>query len=171
MELPQNNEIDKAKTFFLLSYFFIKKPDKDFVEKLKNLNYFFDEEEILKEYTYLFRGLKEGISLPPPYESLWRGEETVYGNYTIDVLKKYKKYKLKIDFEEELPDHIGIELKAMGLLFYHKNKEYQKEFLEEHILRWVPNYCIEMGKKTRNIFYKDLSSYTIEILKEIYNEA
>lgn len=187
---------DKSKIFFLLSFFFTNKPDVDFVKKLKlitelphtlsNFMNYINEiknisnnrlsKELSLEFTKIFRGVKRGYSLPPPYESIWRGEERVYRNFTIDVIKKYRKYNLNFNLNGEPPDHIGNELKAMGFLSFYKIKDikylsFEKEFLKENVLKWIPEYCKELENFTENPFYKNLGRMTNLFLEEISYEA
>jgi len=187
---------ERSKSFYLLSYFFLEKPQnffekikrKEFIDFFKNFKYFDDffkeienlkEEEILNrlriDYTRLMKGIKEGYSPLPPYESCYRGKKLT--DYE-DVLNFYKETNVGIDLKNEMPDHIGIELKFISVLAYKEKKylerkdlkeaekflNYQKKFLEKHILKWVLDFLKEMEEKATTNFYKGLSSITREIL-------
>lgn len=201
-ELKKEAE-SRSKSFLFLSHFYLKRPDHKFLRKIKREEikdylrklslYFekfyehtekFSDKEILDElcvdFTKLVRGIKKGYSLPPPYESVWRGENILMGNFTREVLNFYLNSGINISIEDELPDHIGIELKFFSLLaFYERNAwessslndakrflRLQKEFLENHILAWVFFFCEEMFEKAETYFYKGLSLLTKFLLSE-----
>ncbi len=140
-------------------------------------------ENLAIEFTKLFRGIKEGYGPPPPYESVWRGEGRVMGECTQKVLQIYQASGVGMDLEDELPDYLGIELKFMAILSYHEAEAWrkqniqeaqrfvklQKEFLKEHILQWVTEFCKKMEEETENLFYKGCALLTrgfLEIDKE-----
>jgi TorA maturation chaperone TorD len=199
MKEAQKEAEERSKSLYLLSYFFLERPknfidkikDNDFVKFLKKFEYFDEfykeiekmrEDELLDiltvDFTKLMRGIKEGYSPLPPYESLWRGENLMDCE---EILEFYRKANVGMDLKNELPDHIGIELKFLSILAY-KEKEYlekrdykgaekflnyQKKFLEEHILRWVPDFLKIMEEKAITKFYKGLSTLTRKVIFEI----
>jgi len=135
--------------------------------------------ELGVDFTKLVRGIKKGYGPPPPYESVWRGEDRVWGYYTEEVLKFYEKAGIGMDLEDEIPDFLGLELKFLSLLSYHESKaleegkgeeakrfqELQKEFLKEHLLQWAPRYLAEMYLQAETDFYKGVASLTSTFLK------
>ncbi|ADC65408.1 cytoplasmic chaperone TorD family protein [Ferroglobus placidus DSM 10642] len=185
----------RSKVYWLLSDFYLKKPDKKFLKELKqklpeNVEEFSDAIELIKssldddlddlserlavEFTRLFRGIKKGYSPPPPYESVYRGEERVMGETTLAVMKFYSEAGFGIIEEEEGPqDYIGVELKFMSLLCYKemeawgKDSEKAREFLElemrflrEHILQWVPKFCQVVEAESKEPFYVGVARLT-----------
>ena len=128
------------------------------------------DEELVKKlsamYTKIFRGLKEEKSPPPPYESVYR-EGILMGKSTYIVLSRYRSEGLEPDTNEP-PDSLWLELEFMRYLCTKEYEAYgrggyslvkniwrkQLEFLENHILQWVPNftdiaikYCREYGEE------------------------
>ncbi len=188
----------RSKFYWFLSEFYLRKPDKEFIKKLKeNLKEINTngmereikegidilkkslekekEDNLLVEFTRLFRGIKEGYSPPPPYESVYKGEGIVMGKSTIEVLKKFIKAGFGIIDEYPGPqDYIGTELRFMSLLCYRemeahikgnineakKYLNFEREFLEEHILSWIPTFCDVMEKESRVNFYKGVAKIT-----------
>ncbi len=154
------SRIQAYKLFSLLFSY----PDKNLFD-LFNVD---DIVELQKEYVRLFITSKH---VPcPPYESAYRDKQHRLMVFAQELIKKYKKAGLKISKKfKELPDHIAAELEFMYYLCYmeekfkkEKNKkeaekfrEMQKEFLKEHIAKWVPRFCDDVIKESKIEFYKD----------------
>lgn len=150
-----------------------------FIKSIRNLPDSEVAEKLAVDFTRLFRGIKKGYGPPPPYESTWRGEGKMAGEWTQEVLKKYREAGLGIDIEAELPDYIGVELKFMAILAYHealawrKNDiltalsflEMEKKFIDEHLKNWVPEFCRIMAHEALSNFYKAMAIVTKEFLE------
>ncbi len=147
-------------------------------------------ENLAVDFTRLFRGIKKGYGPPPPYESVWRGEGKVMGEWAQKVLENYYASGIGMDMEDELPDYIGIELKFMAILSYHEKERYrghniqevkrfvriQQEFMNEHIQQWIPEFCNRVAEEATSSFYKGCALLTkgfleidMEKLKENLN--
>jgi TorA maturation chaperone TorD len=128
--------------------------------------------KLQEDYTRLLRGIHRGRSPLPPYESAYRAGY-VMSEHVVDVLKQYRMAGLKIIEKGEPPDHIGFELEFMSNLCrleaecVKANDErgaekfalMQRQFLEEHLLIWVPDFCknvLEYDSK----FYGAISRFT-----------
>jgi len=126
------------------------------------------------EFTRLFRGIRRG-ECRPPYESVYR-EGTISGACSSRVNAWYRRFGLDLtsSFEGEPPDHIAFELDFMRNLC---NKEAeangrgiyqeacrllqaQKEFLDEHLLMWVGEFCSEVKEHDGTGFYKGVAELT-----------
>jgi len=201
---------DRSSIYMLLSTFYMKRPEVEFVKKLKNSEFIQNiksalsqdettsgigeglkileafinsmkgipeaevSENLAVDFTRLFRGIKKGYGPPPPYESVWRGEGRVMGQWTEKVLKEYADSGIGMDLSDELPDYIGIELKFMALLCYKEAQawrdnertmalrflELEKRFLNEHLKNWVPEFCNIMEEEARTSFYKAVAVLT-----------
>jgi len=201
---------DRSSIYMLLSTFYMKRPEVEFVKKLKthdfiqnikialsqeeDENTFSDGLKLLEafinsvkdipetevsenlaiDFTRLLRGIKKGYGPPPPYESVWRGEGRVMGQWTEKVLKEYGDSGIGMDLSDELPDYIGIELKFMALLCYKEAQawrdndqamalrflEFEKRFINEHLKNWVPEFCNIMEEEARTSFYKAVAVLT-----------
>ncbi|MFN3739468.1 MAG: molecular chaperone [Thermodesulfovibrionales bacterium] len=120
------------------------------------------------DFTRLFRGIKKGYGPPPPYESVWRGEGRIMGEWTQKVLESYHKAGIGMDIGDELPDYIGIELKFMARLCYEESLrwkenapskamrllEMEKEFLDSHIMAWLPAFLSEAAEDSQTGLYR-----------------
>lgn len=123
-------------------------------------------EELAVVYTRLFRGIKEGYSPPPPYESVYR-EGRVTGKSTVEVMRKYAEARAEILglHKGKMPDSIELELGFMRFLCSKEadawksgNRsevtrclEMEKAFLKDHVLQWVPEFCREAERVCRDI--------------------
>lgn len=145
-------------------------------------------ENLAVDFTRLFRGIKKGYGPPPPYESVYRGEDRVMGKWTEEVLKRYSEAGIGMDMLDELPDYIGIELKFLALLSYREAEawkgnnipaatkflKYQQEFMDSHIHKWIPAFCSLVEEEARTSFYKGVALLTtgfIEIDKDQIEET
>ncbi len=185
---------DRAEIYRILSQLFFY-PEDDFFEKLSDIedavvdilrkNYDSEElvnrfsdaidelrelppEEFQAEHTRLF--VNSFPTLPcPPYESAYR-EMLLMGDYTEEVAKYYSLYGLEIP--EDLPDHISYELDFMRFLLEEEDEKLAKEFFEEHILQWVPDFIKDLKNESRLKFYKFVADFLADFLekeKEVFN--
>lgn len=143
--------------------------------------------ELAAEYADLFLGI---AGKPPhPSESVYAGkEQLVMGKARDEVLDAYRKAGLdKAKEFTEPEDHIAIELNFMALLCQRtadalesSNKkeasEYlriQKDFIEKHLSRWVPQLTKDISEQTEVPFYKGIAMITagfIEMEKRTIDE-
>lgn len=131
------------------------------------------------DWTKLFRGIKKGYGPPPPYESVWRGEGRIMGEWTQKVLERYQQAGIGMDMADELPDYIGIELKFMARLCYEESirwnennlseargfLEMERDFLEGHIQAWVPAFISHASEDASTGFYRAVLGITQAFLK------
>ena len=185
---------ERAEIYRILSQLFFY-PEDDFFEKLPDIedvvvdvlrkNY--DSQELVKQFSEAVDELRElppeelqaehtrlfinsFPTLPcPPYESAYR-EMLLMGDYTEEVSKYYSLYNLEIP--EDLPDHISYELDFMRFLLEEGDESLAKEFFEEHIIQWVPDFIEDLRNESRLKFYKfvaDLLADFLEKEKEAFN--
>ncbi len=129
-----------------------------------------------EEYMRLFEG--PGHMEVAPYESVHRKDVSdlerglVMGAATLDARRRYAEAGLAIasDFTD-LPDHIAVELEFMYYLCAKQAQasggdddgpyiKAQREFLREHFLKWLPDFCDKMEHAARVRFYRDLAKVT-----------
>jgi TorA maturation chaperone TorD len=131
------------------------------------------------DYTRMFIG---PANLPaPPWESVYRDADHLhFSKETLDVRNAYRKYNLlSADFGREPDDHIGLELDFMHKLC-EKAKEKariadktglveilkdQKAFLDEHLLRWVPDWTRDVVNSAETDFYRGMGLLLDAFLK------
>lgn len=147
-----------------------------------------DRDRLEFEYNRLFVG--PGRLIAPPYESVYRtSDHLVMGETTLDAKKAYREIGLYArNAGREPEDHIAIELeyleeiqkKCLVSLELADNVEVvrmvrlERDFLENHLMRWVPEFCQRITEGTRlNLFsaMADVLSHLVikdmEIIKEL----
>ncbi len=135
---------NRSRFYCFLGNFYIKKPDKTFINELKSKIRKIEQSsdgdlreslaivedslqgsnmedlstKLMIEFTRLFRGIKKGYGPPPPYESIYRGERRVIGQVTLDVMQMYQdaNFVFSDDYYTGPLDYLGVELQFMAFL-------------------------------------------------------
>ncbi len=178
---------ERAEIYKLLSQLFFY-PEDDFFEKLPEIEDFiaqildevYDSENLLAQFS---EAMEELHTLPPqefqaehtrlfinsfptlptpPYESAYR-EMLLMGDYAEEVGKYYSLYNLEVP--EDLPDHISYELDFMRFLLEEGDLELAREFFEEHILQWVPDFASDLKNESRLKFYRFVANFLDDFLE------
>ena len=133
-------------------------------------------ESLAVEYTRLFIGPGSHIS---PHESVFvnvdGSEGGLWGEKTVEVKKFIETagFEYQPDFTG-LPDHVGAELEFMQKLAETEARLWsdgeaeradwclrvQKKFIDEHLSKWVPDFCDEVIKNAELPFYRELAKVT-----------
>lgn len=83
---------------------------------------------------------------------------------------------MKAQDYHEPEDHIALELRFMGRLCRDKSDislRMQKDFLEDHLMKWVPGFCDELCEKSSSDLYRGIGKITKGFLiseEELLNE-
>lgn len=135
--------------------------------------------DLAVEYATIFLGVRRGDSACP-YESVYTSPLRLVMQEARDqVLKIYREEGLDRAKEFHEPeDHIAFELEFMAYLCQkttealkagdkvgasgHLNK--QKDFLERHLMPWVPTFCTDVQRIAELDFYKAVAKITIGYL-------
>jgi len=141
---------------------YLKQPDALSRKKCESLHW---------DYTRMFIG--PGKIPAPPWESIYRDADHLYfSQETQEVRNAYRKYNLlPKDFGHEPDDHLGLELDFLHKLCemaWEKAKSAdetglveilndQKAFLDEHLLKWVPDWTRDVVKSAETDFYKGMA--------------
>ncbi|MFZ2071725.1 MAG: molecular chaperone TorD family protein [Halobacteriota archaeon] len=142
---------------------------KEFMEKNKSKAADELYEDLVDEYTRLFIGPHR---LPvQPYESWWV-DGKLMGESLLKVKRDYRKAGIvKARDYAEPEDHIAFELKFMhylceeGLCAENEEKvkeclNLQREFLNDHLLRWARDFCDALYECELSDFYKGIAKLT-----------
>jgi TorA maturation chaperone TorD len=135
------------------------------------------KEELEAEHSALF--VLPSDSIPHEAVHLDR-EQRLGGRITMSVGQFYEKAGADILKEcTEMPDHLGIELEFMaflcgiekeswektGIESLQKSVEFEKEFLEEHLLKWVYKCCEKIIERASCGFYKAVAASIMDFMR------
>jgi TorA maturation chaperone TorD len=129
-------------------------------------------EYLLSEYTRLFIG---PYKLPcPPWESVYSSpKRLMMQDAAANAMKLYHEAGLTLGNAEVMPDHIGAELNFLALLLQRTHSESDskdgclgitEKLLNEHLLKWVPDFTKDMEEAAETSFYKELSRATRKVI-------
>ncbi len=116
-----------------------------------------------------------------PYESVYTSHDGVIMQEARDeVVELYRKENMVKDASFREPeDHIAFELVYLEHLCYKLEEALQNDddamlslylskkidFLQNHIMNWVPRFCIDIDKVAGTLFYKALAKITLGYLQ------
>jgi TorA maturation chaperone TorD len=116
-----------------------------------------------------------------PHEAVYLDrDKRLGGRVTIGVRQFYERAGADIlENCVDMPDHLGMELEFMGFLCGMEKKlrkdrdsaglcacvRLQKEFIEEHLLKWVYQCCEKIGAGAASGFYKAVAYLTAEFMR------
>ncbi|MFH1871828.1 MAG: molecular chaperone TorD family protein [Pseudomonadota bacterium] len=126
------------------------------------------------EFTRLFGGISESYGGPPPFESVVRS-----GNWGGDVALAVVAAYADADIAPPLPDasppdHLAAELRFLAIACHREAEAWraddtqaamdwvrrERDFLDRHVLRWVPEYCRQASVMAVTPFYRALLALT-----------
>jgi len=135
-------------------------------------------EELSVEYAALFLGPGGHIS---PHESVHANPEggMLMGEETVSVKRFIEALDLTLTEDYVgLPDHLSVELDLMANLVGHEAQgweesdlsrvsnavAYQQDFMREHLMRWVPQFCKQVIERAELGFYRSVAKLTRDFL-------
>lgn len=133
-------------------------------EDYKNLRY---------EFADIF--LNAGDNPAHPYESVYLTREPMVMQKSVfDVRRFYRKAGVhKSDNYRDLDDHIAVEMEFVRYLLEKMGEEdmrfddilsMQIEFLREHLMSWIIEFCAVLSNSSQSDFYNGLSDFTMGFL-------
>ncbi len=134
--------------------------------------------DLAAEFANLF--LSMGAHPIPPFESVYAsGKRLLMQEARDQVLKLYRQAGLdRSPNWHEAEDHIAIEFEFMAFLCSQTleqigmgkmecvvdSLEQQKEFLDQHLIAWVPKFTRDLEQAAGSAFYRGVSQITREYL-------
>ena len=130
------------------------------------------------DYTKLFMGPYQVLA--PPYGSVYlENARIVMGDSTMDAKHRYQEAGLNLTMKEP-PDHVAIELEFMYFLVYREVEaiindnetnialylKKQKDFLQNHLGKWVSEFTDNVSANTEMVFYQDVARITKSLVTE-----
>ncbi|MCB0044682.1 MAG: molecular chaperone TorD family protein [Caldilineaceae bacterium] len=123
----------------------------------------------------------------PPWESVYLSQDgLLFEAQTLAVRDFYRRFDLRApNFKHEPDDHIGLELAFMahlntlGLAAVGENNslalenslDAQRDFLEEHLLRWAPQFCQDVIAQANTPFFRGTAHLTLGALESAAQAA
>ena len=160
-------DIERAEIYRLFAGIFMKEPSEELMLQLKEmfLMKFEDSpEEIRMDFVNIFLSPDNRLI---PCESLYNyslgDRPRLWGRAAAEVQEFYGAAGLVMGEEMSLmPDHISMEMLFMSYLIENGLSELQWKFLDEHLVKWIPEYCDEVRRHAGTVFYKEVAN----VLKE-----
>lgn len=127
------------------------------------------------EFTRLFIGPGRPVAIP--FESVHRGERKLKGETWAEIRDWLLDSGYILEEKSVLEDHIAVELEYMMLSCLDALESIengkspieiltkQLEFLEEHLLKWVPEFTDIIIKNTKSKFYRCLAGFSASFIK------
>ena len=126
------------------------------------------------DHTRLFVGI--GKTLAPPWESVYFNQDnTIFQEQTLQVRQWYRRFGVEPEkLYSEPDDHIGLELSFLAHLaklglqaleennvtWFEQTLQAQRQFITEHPLKWVSDWCGLVNQHARTDFYRGLAVLT-----------
>jgi len=158
---------DRAGAYRMLADLFSRPPAGEELEGLKEdleLESKDTQDEIRDDFSSLF-ALPDGKL--PPVESFFTGipNDDAAGSASA----YYADAGLVIDDEyTAVPDHLSLEFLFMSYLIDSKKTDFQINFVEAHIINWVPDYCDEVVRQAGTSFYREIAEITQNFISNEY---
>lgn len=130
-----------------------------------------DQSEVLAiEFTRLFGGLSASYGGLPPFESVVRTGNWG-GDAVLQVIAAYGDADIVPPLPEASPvDHLAAELRFLAIACHREREAWreastrtamdwvrrERDFLDRHVLRWVPEYCQKAANMAATPFYRSL---------------
>lgn len=203
IEEPSQQYLKHFNQHKMISEFPFSDESAEIKEGVKNIEQYLSEVDVINnnsnfeqlhwDYTKMFIGPFE---LPvPPWESVYvRGDKLLFQSHTMNVRKQYEHFGFEVsDMNVEADDHIGLELDFMyhltDLCIQSANAKEenslaeinyilkaQKDFLTNHLLKFVPRLTDNMKESSTTKFYEGfaqvLNGYLkidLQVLDELLN--
>jgi TorA maturation chaperone TorD len=144
------------------------------------------EDDLLRDlgidFTRLFVGPGKHIA---PYESA-QLEGALWGAATAKVAAfiESRGFRYRSDFQD-MPDHISVEFEFMKEMIGREAEALEHDdadavaacrrsqavFLEQHVSRWVPQFCEKVANEAALPFYRDMARLTADFIRSERDEA
>jgi TorA maturation chaperone TorD len=134
-------------------------------------------EDYAEEYTWLFLGPGKHLS---PHESVnYERDDGDWGKFwgasTVEVKKFIESLGLHYkESDKSIPDHISVELELMQKVIEKERQAWaennekdalhylkiEKLFMDDHIIKWIPDFCDKVTADARMSFYGEMAKLT-----------
>lgn len=166
-------DIERAELYRLFASLFMNEPSDEMIIQVKEMFQMKSSEsppQIRMDFANIF--LRPDLHMAP-YESLYNyplgDRPRLPGKAAEEVQLFYIAAGLIVDEEINImPDHISAELIFMSYLIENGRSDLQMRFLDDHLAKWIPEYCDEVSRHAGTTFYKEIANILKEfILSEV----
>lgn len=135
--------------------------------------------ELQVEFTRLLGSAGGAVQAPQPYESVAL-DGRLFGESAESVAAAYLDAGCEaLATDAGPPDHVSNELRFLSVLCYREMQAWQRgdedaasqalaqqhDFLQQHVLAWVPDYCERIAQATPHPFYLAVAQLTSDALR------
>ncbi len=117
-----------------------------------------------------------------PYESFYmRDDQMIESGGNNPIITLYNSYDFRVELDKARvvsPDHIGVECEFMHILCSALQKaqeaddvegiddilKVERDFLEQHLLRWAPMFLINVKRESITPLYHDGAEFVLDFL-------
>lgn len=129
------------------------------------------EERLNVEMTRLMEG--PGLTPAPPYASYYLHSRQLMGPSAQAARRAYLEWQVLPEEGSIPPDHVALELgflavlaeRALELELPMNALRASREFLHLQVLSWVPCFCAEIEKNSREPFFTALARWTLQTIE------
>ena len=173
LHYDNEEDLERAELYTLFAGFFMKEPTVGMLMQVSEIFQMKFNDSIFEIGMDFVNNFVKSEGNLLPFESLYNypigDKPRPWGKAAEDVQAFYTKTGLVIDEEINLiQDHISVELLFMSYLIENDFIEQQKRFLEEHLRKWIPEYCNKIYKHAKTVFYKELANLLKEFILSEY---
>jgi TorA maturation chaperone TorD len=134
-------------------------------------------DQLAVEHTRLFGAISPSYGLPAPYESV-QHEAANCAEVAATVAACYSDAGFTAVDQAVPPDHLGVELRFMALLCHAEMQAWQdddaekaaeslgrqRDFLDDHVLPWVPGYLNLVNTQARHAFFRGVATLMLDVV-------
>lgn len=168
-----DRRVERAETYKLLATLLLDEPALEAVEHFQEvfqLDLQEPIEDIAADFSTLFYNPKSHLI---PYESAYArisDSPVVPDDVASGVYNAYLREGLILEDENVIPDHIAAELFFISYLIEAGKKEPLREFLRDHAVQWVPQFCDDLYESAGTEFYREVAAVTKDYVLSEYEE-
>ncbi len=104
-----------------------------------------------------------------PYESVWRDEDHLMMQApTFAVREFYSRHDMAVPNWRAMPDdHLAHELAFVATLLSRGERQAAQQFLDEHLLTWLPHFAARVSACATSPFYVALARLTLSCATQL----
>lgn len=107
-----------------------------------------------------------------PCESVWRDEDhLMMQSPSFAVRERYRAHGLAAaDWRQTADDHVTNELAFLAYLLACGNDKEAQQFIEDHVLQWLPDFAQRVAARAATRFYAALATLTLHAIVRLHRQ-